>query len=37
MTKAEELYHEIASQIPNATKGSMFGALCLKAPNNKAG
>lgn len=37
MTQAEELYHKIADSTPNATKGKMFGALCLKAPNNKAG
>lgn len=37
MTKAEELYHQIADTIPNATKSKMFGAMCLKAPNGKAG
>ncbi len=37
MTKAEELYYQIADATPNATKGKMFGALCLKAPNGKAG
>lgn len=37
MTKEEELYHEIAETLPNITKGKMFGALCLKAPNGKAG
>ncbi|MBK0402118.1 hypothetical protein I5M27_03925 [Adhaeribacter sp. BT258] len=37
MTPAEELYHKIATQTPDATQGKMFGALCLKAPNNKAG
>ncbi len=37
MTKAEELYHQIAVVIPNITKGKMFGALCLKSPNGKAG
>jgi hypothetical protein len=37
MTKAEELYHQIADATPNATKSKMFGALCLKAPNGKAG
>lgn len=37
MTKAEELYHTIADELPEATKGKMFGALCVKAPNGKAG
>jgi hypothetical protein len=37
MTKAEELYHQIADSIPGITKSKMFGAQCLKAPNGKAG
>ena len=37
MTKAEELYHTIAAGIPDTKKSKMFGALCLKAPNGKAG
>jgi hypothetical protein len=37
MTKWEELYHKIADGIPNTEKGKMFGALCIKAPNGKAG
>jgi hypothetical protein len=37
MTKAEELFHTIASGIPNAKESKMFGALCIKAPNGKAG
>jgi hypothetical protein len=37
MTESEELYHQIADAQPNATKGKMFGALCLKAANGKAG
>ena len=36
MTKAEELFHQIASGIPDAAEGKMFGALCFKAPNGKA-
>ncbi len=36
MTKAEELFHEIAANIPDAKEGKMFGALCFKAPNGKA-
>lgn len=37
MTKAEKIFHDIASQIPETKEGKMFGALCLKAPNGKAG
>jgi hypothetical protein len=37
MTKWEELYHQIADAIPDTEKGKMFGALCIKAPNGKAG
>ena len=37
MTKSEELFHKIASGIPEAKEGKMFGALCIKAPNGKAG
>ena len=37
MTKAEELFHSIAADIPDTTEGKMFGALCIKAPNGKAG
>lgn len=36
MTKAEELFHQIAAGIPDAKEGKMFGALCIKAPNGKA-
>lgn len=37
MTKAEELFHKIAGELPDAKEGKMFGALCIKAPNGKAG
>ncbi|MES2704701.1 MAG: hypothetical protein V4649_18820 [Bacteroidota bacterium] len=37
MTKGEELFHEIAAGIPDAKESKMFGALCIKAPNGKAG
>lgn len=37
MTKAEELFHKIAAELPDAVEGKMFGALCIKAPNGKAG
>ena len=36
MTKAEELFHQIAAQLPEAKESKMFGALCIKAPNGKA-
>ena len=36
MTPAEELFHKIATEIPDAAEGKMFGALCIKAPNGKA-
>lgn len=36
MTKAEELFHSIAKDLPDAREGKMFGALCIKAPNGKA-
>jgi hypothetical protein len=37
MTKAEETFHRIAADIPDSKEGRMFGALCIKAPNGKAG
>ncbi|MFL5731437.1 MAG: hypothetical protein ACJ75J_18250 [Cytophagaceae bacterium] len=37
MTAAEKLFHKIASEIPGTTEGKMFGALCIKAANGKAG
>ncbi|MBA3828931.1 MAG: hypothetical protein H0X33_08340 [Taibaiella sp.] len=37
MTEAETLFHKIAADIPDAKEGKMFGALCIKAPNGKAG
>lgn len=36
MTKAEELFHRIASELPNVSEGKMFGALCTKTENGKA-
>jgi hypothetical protein len=35
MTKAEELFHKIAAELPDVTEGKMFGALCTKTPNGK--
>ena len=37
MTSAEELFHKIATEIPETAEGKIFGALCIKAPNGKAG
>lgn len=37
MTKGETLYHKIAAEIPDCKESKMFGALCVKAPNGKAG
>ena len=37
MTKAEELFHKIAAELPDAQESKMFGALCIKAPNGKSG
>ena len=37
MTRSEELFHKIAADIPDTMEGKMFGALCIKAPNGKAG
>src|SRR5579863_4207196 len=36
MTDAEELFHHIAAELPDAKESKMFGALCIKAPNGKA-
>jgi len=37
MTKAEELFHQMAREIPDGKEGKMFGSLCIKAPNGKSG
>ena len=37
MSKAEELFHQIASSLNDVQERKMFGALCIKAPNGKAG
>jgi hypothetical protein len=36
MTKSEELFHQIATEIPDVKEGKMFGALCYKTPNGKS-
>src|SRR5437868_5603088 len=37
MTKSEQLFHEIGNEIRDVKESKMFGALCLKAKNGKAG
>jgi hypothetical protein len=37
MTKAEALFNQLTEEIPGATPGKMFGALCMKTPNGKSG
>ncbi|TXF75037.1 hypothetical protein [Chryseobacterium sp.] len=37
MSQEEQYFSELAEQIPNARPGKMFGALCIKMPNGKAG
>ena len=36
MNPSEQLFHEIATSLPNIKEGKMFGALCIKALNGKA-
>ncbi|MGN6532859.1 MAG: hypothetical protein ACTHK0_14050 [Ginsengibacter sp.] len=36
MTKAEEFFILLASEIPNVKEGKMFGSLCMKASNGKS-
>jgi hypothetical protein len=36
MTKAEEFFIRLTSEIPNVKEGKMFGALCMKTPNGKS-
>ena len=36
MNKAEELFHQLAKNIPDSKEGKMFGALCLKTSSGKA-
>ncbi len=37
MTRGEELFHKLGVELPDAAESKMFGAMCLKAPNGKAG
>ncbi len=34
---AEQYFNELLNEIPGAIPGKMFGALCAKMPNGKAG
>jgi hypothetical protein len=36
MTKAEEVFHNLANKVPEAFEGKMFGAKCLKLNTGKA-
>ena len=36
MSKPEVLFHKIASELPYAVEGKLFGAMCLKSQNGKA-
>jgi hypothetical protein len=36
MTKAEEFFILLTSEIPGVKDGKMFGALCMKTPNGKS-
>ena len=35
-SKSEKLFHQIVSLVPGAVEGTLFGALCIKAPNGKS-
>ncbi len=36
MKKAEQLFHDLAENIPGVKEGKMFGSLCLKTSNGKS-
>ncbi|TAN01725.1 MAG: hypothetical protein EPN39_01475 [Chitinophagaceae bacterium] len=36
MTKAEEFFIQLTSEIPEVERGKMFGSLCMKTPNGKS-
>ena len=36
MAKAEELFHQLASQFPEVKESKMFGTPCFKVPSGKA-
>ena len=36
MNRSEELFYQIIEEIPDAIKGKMFGAACIKSINGKA-
>ena len=35
MTEAEELFHKITNEVPDAIEGKLFGAKCVKLNNGK--
>jgi len=35
MTKAEELFHTITREVPEAIEGKLFGAMCIKLKSGK--
>lgn len=37
MTAAEDFFNELLKEIPDVKPGKMFGSLCMKTPNGKAG
>jgi len=37
MTDAEILFTQLINEIPEVKAGKMFGSLCMKTPNGKAG
>jgi hypothetical protein len=37
MTEAELFFTELLKEIPEVKPGKMFGSLCMKTPNGKAG
>lgn len=37
MTRGEVMFHSLAVELPDSTEGKLFGAMCIKAPNGKAG
>ena len=36
MSEAETYFTQLTNDIPNASPGKMFGALCMKMPNGKS-
>ncbi|HTR81595.1 MAG TPA: hypothetical protein VMM58_08185 [Bacteroidota bacterium] len=36
MTKPEEYFHQLTTEIPEVASGNMFGAACMKTSNGKS-